>query len=99
MVSKPKGYLADTGLICQGQRISSAEALGGHPLLGALFETAVVSDIRRQASALALSNSAPERLSHLPRTARITPVSIRCSLGALTSRLDGLRNQGGRDSV
>jgi hypothetical protein len=50
--SKPKGYLSDTGLICQGQRVSSPEALAGHPLLGALFETAVVNDIRRQASAM-----------------------------------------------
>lgn len=52
VAAKPKGYLNDTGLICHGQRISSPEALGGHPLLGALFETAVVNDIRRQASAL-----------------------------------------------
>lgn len=52
VAAKPKGYLSDTGLICHGQRISSPEALGGHPLLGALFETAVVNDIRRQASAL-----------------------------------------------
>lgn len=49
---KPKGYLSDTGLLCHGQRISSPEALGGHPLLGALFETAVVNDIHRQASVL-----------------------------------------------
>ena len=55
VASKPKGYLSDTGLICHGQRISSPEALGGHPLLGALFETAVVSDIVRQASALAFA--------------------------------------------
>ncbi len=55
VISKPKGYFGDTGLICHGQRISSAEALGGHPLLGALFETAVVGDIRRQASALAFA--------------------------------------------
>lgn len=52
MAAKSKGYLSDTGLVCHGQRISSPEALGGHPLLGALFETAVVNDIRRQASAL-----------------------------------------------
>jgi predicted AAA+ superfamily ATPase len=53
VASKPKGYLADTGLICHGQRISSAEALSGHPMLGALFETAIVNDIRRQSDALA----------------------------------------------
>jgi predicted AAA+ superfamily ATPase len=52
VASKPKGYLSDTGLACHGQRISSPDALAGHPLLGALFETAVVNDIRRQVSAL-----------------------------------------------
>lgn len=50
--SKPKGFLADTGLVCHGQRISTPDALGGHPLLGALFETAVVNDIRRQTGLL-----------------------------------------------
>ncbi len=52
VASKPKGYLADTGLACHGQRISSPAALPAHPLLGALFETAVVNDIRRQITAL-----------------------------------------------
>ncbi len=55
VTSKPKGYLADTGLICHGQRISSPEALGGHPLLGALFETAIVNDVHRQAAAMRLA--------------------------------------------
>lgn len=48
---KPKGYLSDTGLICHGQRISAPEALPAHPLLGSLFETAVVNEIRRQTAA------------------------------------------------
>lgn len=52
VASKPKGYLTDTGLICQGQRISSPDALGGHPLLGALFESFVVNEIHRFASCL-----------------------------------------------
>ena len=46
---KPKGYLADTGMTCHAQLLSSPEALGGHPMLGALFETAVVAEIRKQA--------------------------------------------------
>lgn len=45
--SKPKGYLADTGLACHLARITSPDALGGHPMAGALFETAVVSEIRK----------------------------------------------------
>ncbi len=47
---KPKGYIMDTGLSCFSQRISTPEALGGHPLLGNLFETAVVSEIRKLAA-------------------------------------------------
>ena len=49
---KPKGYLSDTGLICHLARLGSARALGGHPLLGALFETAMVHEIRKQGAAL-----------------------------------------------
>ena len=50
---KPKGYLSDTGLACTLQMISSAEALSGHPLVGSLFETAVVGEIRKLSSTLA----------------------------------------------
>ncbi|MSS70913.1 MAG: ATP-binding protein [Candidatus Latescibacteria bacterium] len=45
---KPKGYFSDTGLAAFLQRISSPEALSGHPLFGPLFETHVVMDIHRQ---------------------------------------------------
>jgi hypothetical protein len=38
---KPKGYLADTGLACSLQKISTASTLSGHPLTEALFETAL----------------------------------------------------------
>lgn len=50
--SKPKGYIADTGLVCHAQSISSPQAIGAHPLWGALFETAVVNEIRKQCSLL-----------------------------------------------
>jgi predicted AAA+ superfamily ATPase len=50
--SKPKGYLADTGLACFHAHISSPASLGGHPLVGALFETSMVNEIRKQAAAL-----------------------------------------------
>lgn len=45
--SKPKGYFSDTGLACHLARITSPAALGGHPMTGALFETAVVAEIRK----------------------------------------------------
>lgn len=50
--NKPKGYIADTGMACAGQAISSPSAIGGHPLWGALFETACVAEIRKQCSFL-----------------------------------------------
>lgn len=51
--SKPKGYLSDTGLACSLQSISTPRALSGHPLAGALFESAVVAEVRKLAGALA----------------------------------------------
>ena len=47
---KPKGYFTDTGQICFSQSISSPEAIAAHPLFGALFESAVVSEIRKRCS-------------------------------------------------
>ena len=60
VTGKPKGYLADTGLACHAQILSSPAALGGHPLLGALFETAVVAEIRKHSAATAT----PPQLHH-----------------------------------
>jgi predicted AAA+ superfamily ATPase len=47
-VSKsPKGYLLDTGMACHHAAMSSPQALGSHPLFGALFETAMVCELRK----------------------------------------------------
>ena len=46
--SKSKGYIADTGLACLTQAISTPKAIGGHPLWGAIFETAVAAELRKQ---------------------------------------------------
>lgn len=50
--SRPKGHLADTGLACHLAQLTSSRALGGHPLLGSLFETAMAHEIRKQNSRL-----------------------------------------------
>jgi len=50
--AKPKGYLSDTGMACHLSRITSPDALGGHPMAGALFETFVVSEIRKLCAAM-----------------------------------------------
>ena len=47
IAGKSKGYLSDTGVACFLQRISSPEALAGHPVTGALFESAVLAEIRK----------------------------------------------------
>lgn len=44
--AKPKGFFSDTGIACYMQRISSPEALAGHPSLGSMFETFCFSMIR-----------------------------------------------------
>lgn len=44
---KPKGYLADSGSACAALRLSSGAALADHPAFGAIYETAVVGEIRR----------------------------------------------------
>ncbi len=49
---KPKGYLADTGMACAAQAVSTPKALGSHPLLGALFESAVAAELRKHLSVL-----------------------------------------------
>ncbi len=58
--SRSKGYITDTGLACYTQAISSPTAIGGHPLWGALFETAVVGEIKKQAELL----SSPAKMYH-----------------------------------
>ncbi|QQR54912.1 ATP-binding protein [Candidatus Peregrinibacteria bacterium] len=52
---KPKGYCVDTGLVCALQAISSPQSIASHPLLGALFETAVVMELHKQCSAMSTS--------------------------------------------
>lgn len=55
--SRPKGYLSDTGLACYHARLSAPKMLGSHPLFGALFETAMVQELRKQIAALGVATS------------------------------------------
>lgn len=82
---KAKGYLADTGLACWAQAISTPAALGGHPLWGHLFESFVAAELRKQ---MALMSPMP-RLHHwrsaggaeldllLERDGRFFPIEIK----------------------
>jgi predicted AAA+ superfamily ATPase len=46
--AKSKGYCSDTGQVCFSLAISTPNALGSSPSWGAIFETAVVNEIRKQ---------------------------------------------------
>jgi hypothetical protein len=87
--SKPKGYLADTGLACNLQTISTPQSLSGHPLVGAMFESAVVGEIRKLSGTLATPPNMYHWRSHsgaevdllLERDGMFYPVEVK-----LTSR-------------
>jgi len=82
---KPKGYFADTGQVCFSQMISTKDALGGHPLWGAIFENAVVNEIRKQCYFLPTPprmyhwriHSGPECDCILERDGKFYPVEIK----------------------
>jgi len=48
--SKPKGYIADTGVACWSLAISTPTAVPSHPQWGAIFETAVYGEVRKALS-------------------------------------------------
>lgn len=82
---RPKGYVADTGMACAAQALSSPRVIGGHPLQGALFETAVVADVRKQCATLSPRPTLWHWRSHggaevdlvLERDGRLFPVEIK----------------------
>ena len=84
---KPKGYLADTGLACSLHKISAASALSGHPLTGALFETAVAGEIRKLSATLSTPPNIYHWRSHsgaevdllLERDGRCYPIEVKLS--------------------
>ncbi|MBI5413994.1 ATP-binding protein [Candidatus Peregrinibacteria bacterium] len=85
--NKPKGYFVDTGLICNLHAISSPQAIGGHPLWGPLFETAVAAEIRKHSSFLALPPNIYHWRSHggaevdilLEKDGRYFPIEVKAS--------------------
>ncbi len=84
---KPKGYLADTGVAAAAMRISSPSALADHPALGALFETAVVGEVRRLSSVLSSKPALRHWRSHggaevdllLERDGTLFPIEIKAT--------------------
>lgn len=84
---RKKGYFCDTGLACYAQSISSPEALSGHPLFGAMYETAVIGEIRKLASLLTTKpnfyhwrvSSGAELDLILERDGKFFPIEIKAS--------------------
>ncbi|HEX9012771.1 MAG TPA: ATP-binding protein [Anaerolineaceae bacterium] len=54
---RPKGHLLDPGLACHHARISSPRMLAAHPLYGALFESAMVQELRKQTASLGITSA------------------------------------------
>jgi len=96
---KPKGYLADSGLVCAALRISSPAALADHPSLGAIFETAVVAEIRKLVSVLPSKPILHHWRSHggaevdliLERDGVLHPIEIKASSRPSPKDARGLR--------
>jgi hypothetical protein len=96
---RPKGYLADCGLAAAALRISSPRALSDHPTLGALFETAVVGEIRRLCTVLSPKPAMHHWRSHggaevdliLERDGILYPMEIRATAHPAKRDTSGLR--------
>jgi predicted AAA+ superfamily ATPase len=86
IAKKSKGYLNDTGLACHLMRISSSEALLGHPSLGALFETFCVNQIKTLANTFSTApylyhwrtNGGAEVDLILERDNQLFPIEFKC---------------------
>lgn len=82
---KPKGYFADTGLACLAQAISTPGAVASHPTWGALFETAVVAEVRKACALMSPSPNLYHWRSHggaevdllLERDATFHPIEVK----------------------
>ena len=90
---KRKGYLTDTGLACYLQHISTPNALAGHPLLGALFETWAVNEVFKFVQPLSYaprmyhwrSSSGAEVDLVLELDGKLFPIEVKCK-SSLTKR-------------
>jgi predicted AAA+ superfamily ATPase len=86
---KPKGNFSDTGLACYLMRLSSPRAVQGHPAFGALFETMVVTECRKQLQEQALVPTLHHYRQHsgaevdlvLERDGKLFPLEIKAATG------------------
>lgn len=96
---KRKGYITDTGMACYLQRISSPEALAGHPLLGSLFESFCVNMLKGICDGLNLSpqfyhwrsNGGAEVDVVMELNGRLYPIEIKCKTHVTRQDARGLK--------
>lgn len=96
---RPKGYMADSGTACAALRLSSPAAVADHPARGALFETAVVAEVRKLASLLASkpylhhwrAHSGAEVDLVLERDGTLFPIEIKTTARPAPKDLRGTR--------
>lgn len=96
---RPKGYMADTGTACAALRLSSPAALADHPKLGAIFETAVVAEVRKLASLLPSKPYLHHWRTHagaevdliLERDGVLYPIEIKATANPSAQDLRGIR--------
>ncbi len=97
--SHPKGHFTDTGLVCAALGLSSPKALPLHPSWGAIFETAVASELRKMAARLSAPPSIFHWRSHgggevdlvLERDGWLYPVEVKSSTHLASDCLTGIR--------
>lgn len=97
---KTKGFLCDTGIACYLQRISSPDALSAHPMLGALFETFISTNLLKLANTL----STPPISYHwrvsgglevdliFERDGKLYPIEIKCKSQITKKDVRGLKS-------
>ena len=96
---KPKGYFFDTGIACYLQRLSSPEALSGHPLFGSLFETWVSNMIHQLNTSLDTpayqyhwrANNGAEVDLVLERDGWLYPIEVKAASSVRLSDLSGMK--------
>lgn len=96
---KRKGYMADTGLACYLQRISSPEALARNPLLGSLFESHCVNMIANISNGFDLqphfyhwrSNNGAEVDLILELNGCLYPIEIKCKTNLSRHDASGIK--------
>lgn len=96
---RAKGYMADSGTACASLRISSPAALADHPARGALFETAVLAEVRKLASTLPSKPVLHHWRSHggaevdllLERDGILFPIEIKSTANPSAKDLRGVR--------